>query len=104
MSERIDFLSLGARREADARMNDPAPDFMRHVIESWVLAQHAYWSIGRALADARSGGKTILRLKVILEEGGWTRAPGALLSSPVPTPDRLRTALTLADESGLFAA
>jgi hypothetical protein len=78
--------------------------FVRHILESWVLAQHVYWSVGRGLADARAGGKTILRLKVVLEEGGWTLAPGASqISPPQPTPDRLQTALNLADECGLLA-
>jgi hypothetical protein len=45
---------------------------------------------------ARAHGKTILRLKVVLEDGGWTLAPGVSQGSfPVPTADRLRTALTL---------
>ncbi len=92
-----------ARRETDKWAQAPAKDFIRHILESWVLAQHVYWSIGRGLADARARGKTILRLKVILEEGGWTRAPGAThASAPVPTPDRLQTALSLAQEIGLL--
>jgi hypothetical protein len=40
---------------------------------------------------------------LILDEGGWTLALGAGRGSPpVPTPDRLYTALTLAVESGLL--
>jgi hypothetical protein len=93
-----------ARREADVRADKPVKEFICHVIESWVLAQHTYWSIGRGLADARARGKSLLRLKVILEETGWTRAPGATFPSPpVPTADRLQTALTLAREAGLLA-
>ena len=92
-----------ARREAEAWMEAPTRSFVRHVLESWVLAQHVYWSVGRGLADARAGGKTLLRLKIVLEEGGWTLAPGASRGAPpVPTPDRLQTALTLATESGLL--
>ena len=76
--------------------------FVRHLLESWVLAQHVYWSVGRGLADARARGKTILRLKVVLEEGGWTLAPGAsFMAPPVPTRDRLQTALSLATEAVL---
>ena len=92
-----------ARREADARADAPVTDFVRHVLESWVLAQHTYWSIGRGLADARARGKSLLRLKVILDEGGWARAPGvSRVAPPVPTADRLGTALTLVLECGLL--
>jgi hypothetical protein len=92
-----------ARREADAWGKAPTRSFVRHILETWVLAQHVYWSIGRGLADARARGKTILSLKVVLEEGGWTLAPGASRGSPpAPTPDRLETALTLAGECGLL--
>ena len=100
--ERVDRLPLSrARREADVWGTAPAKSFVRHTLKSWVLAQHVYWSVGRGLADARARGKTILRLKVVLEEGGWTLAPGVSRGRPpVPTPDRLETALTLATECG----
>ena len=103
--ERADRLPLArARREAEAWAEQPARDFVRHILESWVLAQHVYWSVGRGLADARARGKTILRLKVVLEEDGWTMAPGATLRNPPrPTPDRLQTAITLSQECGLMA-
>jgi len=102
--ERPDRLPLvRARREAAAREKSPTKDFVRHILESWVLAQHVYWSVGRGLADARAQGKTLLRLKVILDENGWTLAPGLSRGSPPePTPDRLRTMISLATESGLF--
>jgi len=102
--ERPDRLPLfRARREARAREEGSIKDFVRHVFESWVLAQHVYWSVGRGLADARAQGKTLLRLRVILDEGGWTLAPGASHgSAPVPTPDRLQTMINLAQECGLF--
>jgi hypothetical protein len=102
--ERTDRLPLSrARREARARLGAPARDFIRHALESWVLAQHAYWSIGRGLADARAHGKTLLRLKVVLDEGGWTHAPGVSNAPiPVPTLDRLQTALNLVQECGLL--
>jgi hypothetical protein len=78
-------------------------DFVKHILESWIFAQHVYWSVGRGLADARARGKTILRLKVVLEDGGWALAPGVSRGSlPVPTADRLRTALSLAHECGLI--
>jgi hypothetical protein len=91
-----------ARREAEAWGKAPTRSFVRHILETWVLAQHVYWSVGRGLADARARGKTILRLKVVLEEGGWTLAPGVSRGQPLPTRDRLETALTLAAESGLI--
>lgn len=92
-----------AQVEVAARVHAPVPEFIRHVLESWVLAQHAYWSVGRGLADARAGGKTLLRLRVFLDEGGWVLAPGASSGkAPLPTRDRLETAITLAKECGLF--
>jgi hypothetical protein len=104
--ERSDRLPLfRARREANAWGKSPTKVFLQHVLESWVLAQHVYWSVGRGLADARARGKALLRLKIVLEEGGWTLTPGASRgSAPVPTPDRLQTALTLARECGLLGA
>jgi hypothetical protein len=103
--ERSDRLPLvRARREAIARETDSTRDFVRHVFESWVLAQHVYWSVGRGLADARAQGKTLLRLKVVLDEGGWSLAPGVSGGSrPVPTPDRLETIISLAAECGLLS-
>jgi hypothetical protein len=70
--ERADRLPLVlARREAKAWSQASTRDFVGHVLESWVLAQHVYWSVGRGLADARARGKTILRLRVALDDGGW---------------------------------
>jgi len=64
-----------------------------------------YWSVGRGLADARARGKTILRLRVALEDGGWNlTSASARVSAPVPTPDRLKTALNLAKECELLPA
>jgi hypothetical protein len=103
--QRAERLPLSrAQREAAARGSSPVPEFVRHVIESWVLAQHAYWSVNRGLADARrSSDKTLLRLRVILDEGGWALTPGAVPGkAPKPTADRLHTAITLAGECGLF--
>lgn len=92
-----------ARREAAAREKGSTRDFVRHVFESWVLAQHVYWSVGRGLADARAQGKTLLRLKVVMDEGGWTLAPGISGGSrPLPTADRLQTIVSLAAECGLL--
>jgi hypothetical protein len=105
-TERQDRLPLWrAREEAKVRDGRPVEEFMRHVFESWILAQHVYWSVGRGLADARARGKALLRLRVILDEGGWTLAPGASRGNPpVPTADRLHTVVTLAEESGLVSS
>ena len=102
--ERPDRLPLfRARREAAAREKGSIKEFVRHIFESWVLAQHVYWSVGRGLADARAQGKTLLRLKVIMDESGWTLTPGVSRGSPPePTADRLRTMISLARECGLF--
>ena len=45
-------------------------EVLGHVLDSWVFGQHVYWAVGRGLADARARGRTILRLKVTLEEPG----------------------------------
>ena len=92
-----------AKEEATARSGSPVRDFVRHVLESWVLAQHTYWSVGRGLADARARGRILLRLRIILDEGGWTLTPGSRVGVPPrPTADRLETALSLASECGLL--
>lgn len=99
--ERPDRLPLTRAVSEFERVKDlPPAAFVKHVIESWVLAQHAYWSIGRGLADARQRGKAILRLRVSLEDGGWELTPGAVPPRPFPTPDRLQTVLNLAQECG----
>jgi hypothetical protein len=102
--ERHDRLPLKrVRTEFEQRLDTKPFEFMRHILEGWVFAQHAYWSIGRGLADARARGKTILRLKVVLEDGGWTLTPGVASGSfPRPTADRLRTAISLAHECGFI--
>ena len=103
--ERTDRLPLSrAFQEADVRGDSSVPKFTRHVLESWILAQHAYWSVGRGLADARTSDRLLLRLRVTLDEGGWTLTPGASRGKPPrPTRDRLQTAITLATECGLLA-
>jgi hypothetical protein len=104
--ERQDRLPLfRAWHETDVRKDGPVQEYLRHIFESWILAQHVYWSVGRGLADARAKGKTLLRLRVVLDEGGWTLAPGASRGNPpVPTADRLQTVVTLAHESELLGA
>ena len=92
-----------ARYEAAARQEGSVAEFVQHVLESWVLAQHAYWSVGRGLADARAGGKTLLRLRVVLDEEGWSLTRGADRgSAPSPTPDRLQTMISLMTECRLL--
>ena len=92
-----------AKEEAAARSNSPIPEFVRYVLEAWVLAQHTYWSVRRGLADARVHDRMLLRLRVVLDEGGWTLTPGYRIGTlPRPTPDRLQTVLSLASECGLL--
>lgn len=104
--ERGDRLPLArAREETKAFESQPAEEFVKHVLASWVLGQHIYWSIARGLGDARGGGRTILRLRAVPEENGWTLAPGmgmSLGSPPRATPDRLATLLGLMRESGVL--
>jgi len=106
-TERHDRLPLArANREAYQYANRPPENFLMHVFESWMFGQHVYWAVGRGLADARAQDKTILRLKVIYEDRGWTLAPGVSASSsnaPNATPDRLETALSLLREAGAIA-
>ncbi|WP_242187218.1 hypothetical protein [Sphingomonas sp. CARO-RG-8B-R24-01] len=72
---------------------------MVRVLESWIMAQHTYWCVTRGLNDARGRGKTILRLRIVMDEGGWTQTPGTTLgSAPEATPDRLETAFSLLEE------
>jgi hypothetical protein len=96
-----------ARSEADRFAGRSIIDFIGHAIEKWVFTQHTYWSVGRGLADARSRSNPILRLRVALEQDGWTltRGGGARSRSvPRATPDRLETAINLAIEAELIAA
>jgi hypothetical protein len=87
-----------AAQQAQVRSGQRAGDLVKHAIETWALAQHVYWAVGRGLQDARRGGKTILRLKAVVDEGGWTVLPGRRRLNPNPTPDRIQTALMLAIE------
>ncbi|MBW8911303.1 MAG: hypothetical protein JF564_05320 [Sphingomonas sp.] len=100
-SEAFDRLPLArALKETDEWHDLPMRRFIGKVIEVWVIAQHAYWCVGRGLADARGRGKTLLRLRIVMDEGGWTLTPGASIGVPVPTPDRLQTAISLLIECG----
>src|ERR1035441_2501850 len=105
--ERENRLPLSrARQEVISFLDQEPTEFMTHVLESWVIGQHVYWSIGRGLGDARGNGKKILRLKVVPEgDGFWKLAPGvsARGNAPSPTPDRLATAMSLMQEAGMFA-
>jgi hypothetical protein len=102
VQEAVERLPLWrARAEFDPIAHQDPRAWICHVIEAWVLAQHLFWSVGRGLADARGGGKTLLRLRVTMEEGGWKLLPGASAGSkPEATPDRLATVMSLLRECG----
>jgi len=87
-----------AASQARARSGKPAGNLVKHAIETWALAQHVAWAVRRGLADARRGGNTIIRLKTVVDEGGWGVLPGTGRLNPNPTPDRIQTALMLAAE------
>ena len=101
-SEAFDRLPLSrALSEAEKWRTLPTEYFVVKLVEVWVIAQHAYWCVGRGLADARGRGKTLLRLRIVMDDGGWTLTPGTRVGGiPVPTPDRLQTAVTLLRECG----
>jgi len=102
--ERLDRLPLSrAAREAEGWRFQPVAAFVGHVLDAWVFGQHVYWSVGRGLGDARAGVRTLLRLKLGLEETGWTPMPGAKMPAPRATPDRLSTMLSLMSEAGVFS-
>lgn len=98
--ERRDRLPLSRARDEAVGWFDLSPlEFMVKVIEVWVIAQHTYWCVTRGLADARNGGKTILRMRIVMDEGGWTLTPQTTLGNrPEVTPDRLDTAIELLRE------
>lgn len=99
--ESLDRLPLArARKAAEAWKLLPPGEFLARLIENWIMAQHAYWSVGRGLADARTRGKQIMRLRIVMDEGGWTLTPGTTTvgNPPQPTPDRLETAISLLTE------
>ena len=100
--EAAERLPLTRARDEFAQWKALTPaEFMARVLEIWVLAQHAYWCVGRGLADARGRGKTLLRLKVVMDEGGWTLTPGTRPGNPpIATPDRLESAIGLLAECG----
>jgi hypothetical protein len=100
--EASERLPLTRARDEYAQWKALTPaEFMARVLEIWVLAQHAYWCVGRGLADARGRGKTLLRLKVVMDEGGWTLTPGTRPGNPpIATPDRLESAIGLLAECG----
>jgi len=101
--ESSERLPLAMAANQAARFSDDTPPvFLRHVFESWLFGQHTYWSVGRGLADARSGGKRLLRLRIVMDEGGWVTTPGATSPRPLATADRLETILALAEECDLL--
>ncbi|MBY2986677.1 septum formation inhibitor-activating ATPase [Rhizobium leguminosarum] len=98
--ETFDRLPLARAHKEAEQWRDLTPrEFLVRAIETWVMAQHTYWCVNRGLADARGRGKTILRLRIVMDEGGWTQTPGTTLGNPPEaTPDRLETALYLLRE------
>lgn len=103
-TERTDRLPLARAQSDVAAFEAETPvALMMHVLGSWVFGQHVMWSVGRGFADARNRiSNRILRLKVVQDEVGWRIVPGAALSPPRPTADRLYTALTLMREAGMI--
>jgi len=89
-----------AAKEAYNRVHSTPRILMTHVLDSWVIGQHVFWSVNRGMGDARAGRRMILRLRIALEEGGWTLTPGSAMPIPNATPDRLETALSLLREAG----
>ena len=103
--ESSDRLPLArARKDADSWKHLAPREFLIRLIENCIMAQHAYWSVGRGLAEARTRGKQIMRLRIVMDEGGWTLTPGTTTmgNPPQPTPDRLETAISLLTECGRF--
>jgi hypothetical protein len=95
--ERRDRLPLARAKEEAQQWAQLTPHaFLARLIEVWIIAQHTYWCVTRGLADARGGGKTILRMRIVMEEGGWTLTPETTaINPPEATPDRLATAVSL---------
>ncbi|WP_413061466.1 septum formation inhibitor-activating ATPase [Sphingomonas carotinifaciens] len=98
--EAFDRLPLARARKEAERWGSFAPRAcMMRIFETWIMAQHTYWCVGRGLADARNRGKTILRLRIVMDEGGWTQTPGTSLGNPPEaTHDRLETVISLLSE------
>lgn len=99
--ERRDRLPLArAKEEARGWAHLSPHAFLIRLIEVWIIAQHTYWCVARGLADARNGSKTILRMRIVMEETGWALTPGTKSATPPEaTPDRLDTAISLLWES-----
>ena len=100
--ERADRLPLASAAKQWAEWSALSPvAFLTNIFESWIFAQHTYWSVGRGMRDARGGGKRILRLRIFIDEGGWRLTPGTRTGVwPNPTPDRLATAVSLMRQCG----
>jgi hypothetical protein len=88
-----------AAKEAFAFGDDPPAVFVTRVLDSWVIGQHTRSSVMRGMGDARAGRRMILRLRIALDEGGWTRTPGSPNRPPEATADRLETVLSLLREA-----
>jgi hypothetical protein len=80
-SERRERLPIAQAAADLARYADESPErFVEHVIESWVIAQHTYWSVGRGLADARAGGR---HLKVCAPDNDFSDITGTDAIKPL---------------------
>lgn len=69
----------------------PVPEALEVLISEWLIGQHIYWAVGRSGDDTQ-------RLRLCLEEAGWTGVVNP--SFPNPTPDRLSTVLSLMTDMG----
>lgn len=86
-----------ARREALSWLRFGPKDFLIKVFDNWIMAQHTYWSVSRSISDARADDRMILRLRIVMDEYGWTLTPSTTreLVRPAPTGDRLESAFEL---------
>jgi hypothetical protein len=88
----LDRLPLARALERAEKLEDlPLSEAIEILLSDWLIGQHVYWAVGRSGDDTQ-------RLRLCLEEGGWT----ALMtpSFPNPTADRLATALSLMTDMG----
>lgn len=93
ISGQSDRLPLSrALQRADLMAELPVAEALEILISEWLIGQHIYWAVGRS-------GDNTQRLRLSLEEGGWT---AVMINDgfPVPTPDRLRTVLSLMADMG----
>lgn len=73
----------------------PATEALSEFVEAWVFGQHLRWSLVRS-------GDGQQRLRVALDEGGWTLLRADQSAVFRATPDRLLSALRLCADTGLI--